>query len=102
MRHAHTRSGSTPMTIFNELSVCRYDNGHRRTEGRQAISHSVSPLCRIETIDFRVRQQYPLCRRDTIGQTNMQGMIRKGWITMQVRKSRVGKHQLLRDQAEGL
>jgi hypothetical protein len=31
-RYGHTRSGSTPMTIFGELSVYRYDNGHWRTE----------------------------------------------------------------------
>src|SRR5262249_36611322 len=27
MRYHHTRSGSTPMTTFSELSVRRYDNG---------------------------------------------------------------------------
>ncbi len=35
-------------------------------KARQAMSHSVRPLCRIETIDFRVRQQYPRYRKGTI------------------------------------
>jgi hypothetical protein len=35
-------------------------------KARQAISPSVSQLCRIEMIDFRVRQQYLRYRKDTV------------------------------------
>jgi hypothetical protein len=39
---------------------------HRRVYIAQTTSHSVGRLCRIETIGFRVRQQYLRYRKDTV------------------------------------